>query len=77
MATRTLGGRIRSARKALGLSASALDAAASLTRGHVWQIENGRKPKIELDTATKLAGALGVSLDWLVRGVGDGPSKAA
>jgi transcriptional regulator with XRE-family HTH domain len=59
---------VRSARERTGLSASALDAKAGLTRGHTWQIETGRKPNIELETATRLADALGVSIDWLVRG---------
>lgn len=56
---------------------SALDRAANLFRGHVWQIENGHIAKVEASTAMQLADALGVSLDWLLRGVGDGPSKAA
>lgn len=73
---RTLSGRLKQARKSKGVSASKLDAQAGLTRGHTWQIETGRKPNIELETATKLAGALGVSLDWLVRGEGVGPVAA-
>lgn len=76
MAVRTLQGRLRQARKTRGISASKLDAQAGLTRGHTWQIETGRKPNIELETASKLATALGVSLDWLVRGEGAGPVAA-
>ncbi len=59
------------------MSASGLDNVAGLTRGHTWQIESGRKPRIELATASKLADALGVSLDWLVDGKGSGPARAA
>jgi transcriptional regulator with XRE-family HTH domain len=75
MSLRTLRARLQYARKLKGKSASGLDAEAKLTRGHTWQIETGRKPRIELETATKLATALGVSLDWLVSGIGDGPAK--
>jgi transcriptional regulator with XRE-family HTH domain len=73
---KTLSSRLRQARKTKGLSASSLDAVAGLTRGHTWQIETGRKPRIELETASKLASALGVSIDWLVRGEGLGPVAA-
>jgi transcriptional regulator with XRE-family HTH domain len=73
---RTLSTRLRQARKTRGLSASRLDAQAGLTRGHTWQIEAGRKPNIEAETARKLAAALGVSIDWLVRGEGSGPIAA-
>lgn len=76
MGPRTLRGRLKRARQKLGVSASRLDAQAGLTRGHTWQIETGRKPNIELETASKLADALGVSLDWLVRGEGAGPVAA-
>lgn len=73
---KTLSKRLREARQKQGLSASGLDTKAGLTRGHTWQIETGRKPKIEVETAIKLADALGVSLEWLVRGEGAGPLAA-
>lgn len=68
MQQKTLRARLRQTRKSLELSASALDAKAGLTRGHTWQIETGRKANIEIETATKLARALGVTIDWLVTG---------
>lgn len=77
MHARSLSGRLKQARKTKGFSASRLDLEAGLTRGHTWQIETGRKPNIELETASKLAAALGVSLDWLVQGKGDGPALSA
>lgn len=77
MSLRTLQARLRYARKLTGKSASAIDAEAGLTRCHTWQIETGRKPRIELETARKLAAALDVSLDWLVSGTGEGPKREA
>ena len=74
MGKRTLSARLQHARSVRGFKASELDHKAGLTRGHTWQIENGRKPKIEVETAQKLAAALGVSLDWLVNGKGEGPA---
>lgn len=75
MAGRTLQTRLQQARKAKEMSTRALDAAAGLTPGHVWQIEAGRKPRIEAETAARLAEVLGVTIDWLIRGVGDGPQS--
>ncbi len=75
MTARTLSARLQVARKARQLSARGLDAKAGLAPGHVWQIEAGRKPRIEVETATRLADALGVTLEWLIRGVGEGPTR--
>lgn len=75
MAAKTLHARLQVARKAKELSTRELDARAGLAPGHVWQIESGRKAGIEVETASRLADALDVTLDWLVRGLGDGPSS--
>ena len=60
-----------------GLACSRLSLLAGLTRTHVSAIENGKsngRPKeVEIETARKLAAVLGVSLDWLVSGLGERP----
>lgn len=76
MGSKTLSGRLRQARKAKGFSASRLDAEAKLTRGHVRQIESGAKPNPEAVTLSKLADALGCSMEWLLKGIGEGPSAS-
>lgn len=76
MARGSLSTRLRFARICKGLSASALDAAAGISRGHTRQIESGRKPNPEAVTASKLARALGVDLAWLVDGTGEPPRKS-
>lgn len=64
--------RIKAARESLGISARELDRRASLREGHTSIIES-RDRDIETETAAKIATALGVSLDWLITGNGDGP----
>ena len=61
-------------REAAGISARELDRLASLGQGHSRLIEIGVRPNVEAETARKLAVALGVSLDWLIGGVGDPPT---
>lgn len=78
MTNHTTGGqsvasRIRTARDKQGLGARELDRLAGLKQGHTTIIES-RDGDIETETAAKIAKALGVSLEWLVTGVGDGPS---
>lgn len=60
--------RLKFARARLGISARELDRRADLTEGHTSLLETGTRG-IEALTAAKLAEALGVSLDWLVRGI--------
>jgi len=50
-----------------------LDRLAGLSEGHVWMIESGNRPRLEMPTATALTRVLGISLDWLVNGVGPKP----
>lgn len=38
---------------------------AGLSKSHVWEMENGRSRNPTIDTAVRLAAALGVSLDYL------------
>jgi transcriptional regulator with XRE-family HTH domain len=72
---RNLGDRLREARSLAGISGRRLDALAELRAGHVASIEAGRRPNIEAKTAMSLARVLGVTLDWLLTGVGDEPTE--
>lgn len=71
----TLGGRIRAARRAKGLSADALAHAAQISAGHVFVIErNGVEPTDA--TLGRIAKALGRSVKWLRDGsAGNGGTK--
>lgn len=66
--------RLAHARKAAGLNRSALALRAGLNPSHVRLIEEGEREDPTGTTLAKLAEALGVSLDWLVRGIGVGPA---
>lgn len=70
----TLPQRLAYAREAAGLNRSALALRAGLNPSHVRLIEEGDREHPSGTTLAKLAEALGVSLDWLVRGIGEGPT---
>lgn len=76
MAT-TLSERVRRAREAAALPRAALAEASGLHRGHILKIEGGARPELSAATADALARALGVSLDWLIRGEGPEPEPEA
>lgn len=57
------------------MSRRELSRIAGLSPSMVGMIERGDKTVLESDTAEKLAGTLGVSLDWLLGGRGAGPAK--
>lgn len=59
--------RLREARTAAGLSQAELALRAEISERAIQYIERGRYLPY-LHTADKLAGVLGVSLDWLARG---------
>jgi transcriptional regulator with XRE-family HTH domain len=67
MLTTEFAARIREMREHLGISARELDRRAGLAEGHTSLIETGTRG-VEAKTLAALAGALGVSLDWLVLG---------
>lgn len=73
----TLGERLRWAREASGLSQRALSGRAKLSPRHVGLIELDTYKTIEGTTAAQIAGVLGLSLDWLLKGAGDAPTAAA
>jgi transcriptional regulator with XRE-family HTH domain len=66
--------RVRIARELSGLSARRVSHLAGLAPSHVALIERGGTD-VSANTAASLAGVLGCSLDWLVRGVGRPPSR--
>lgn len=54
-----------------------LDRLARLCRGHVSAIESGRNKNPSADTLRPIAEVLGISLDWLIRGIGPAPTERA
>lgn len=72
----TLPQRLSFARELAGISARDLDRLAQLAEGHTRMIETGKRPRLEIDTVTGLASALGCALAWLVTGEGDAPDAA-
>ena len=72
----TLPDRLQWALETAGVSLRGASVAAGLAPAAVGLILS-RRGDIELDTARALAGALGVSLDWLASGTGDTPDPAA
>jgi transcriptional regulator with XRE-family HTH domain len=67
-ATRVFGERVRSRRRALGLSQERLARRCGLHWTFVGQVERGRR-NLSLHNALKLAAGLGVELAELVRGL--------
>lgn len=66
--------RLKGARQlCLGLSTRELDRLAGTSEGHASYVESG-KGGTETTTLDKLAGALGLTLDYLVRGDGKAPT---
>jgi transcriptional regulator with XRE-family HTH domain len=70
----TLVKRLKWAREAAGLSQRALSALSGLASSHVQLIESERAVGINITTAQALGSVLGVSLDWLMGGVGELPA---
>ncbi len=63
--------RLAEAMEARGLSGGELGRRAGFTAQYVNSLRSGeRGARIPLDTARKLSAALGVSVDWLMEGVG-------
>ncbi len=61
-----LAGKVRKARERLGWSCAETDRQAELSVGHTARIEAG-KVGISTGTLAKLAAALGVSAEWLLK----------
>jgi len=71
VATR-FGSNVHKARKRLGISQEELAVGASLHRTEIGLVERGERG-VRLETAIKLAGALGVSLSELIDGIAWAP----
>jgi len=62
---RVLGTRLRQVRRRQDLTSQALAAKAGTTRMTISALENKRKPGVSFDVLFRIAGVLGVSLDYL------------
>ena len=58
----TLAETIKELRNDQGMSAGQLAKLAGVSRGYLWQLENGNKTRPTLDLLQRLAGALGVDV---------------
>jgi transcriptional regulator with XRE-family HTH domain len=63
-----LGSRLKAARQRLGWTREALAFHAGISWSAVAQVESGRRRNVRPNTLSSLAGALGVTIDYLVRG---------
>lgn len=69
-----LGRRLKKARDTAGLSSRALSELAGASVNMVSLIERGTTKEPRSKVLTALAEVLGLSLDWLVRGIGPEPT---
>jgi transcriptional regulator with XRE-family HTH domain len=65
---KTLGERVRSAREKKQLGVNELDRMLGTSAGYTSRLERGEFDSVGSDRLDALGTALGVSLDWLVRG---------
>lgn len=61
-----IGKNIKAARRAKGMTQSQLAAAAGICEKMIWEYETGRVNP-QLETAALLAGALGITLDEMIK----------
>ena len=73
----TLASRVAHVRGLAGIPARHLDRLAGLTPGHTSAIERSKKIDVGAATLSGIASALGVSIDWIVRGSGKVPTARA
>jgi transcriptional regulator with XRE-family HTH domain len=69
----TIGGRVKAARRRLGWSREELAVRAGISWSAIAQTESGRRTNLRPHTLSALAGALGVSIDYLVNGGAGAP----
>jgi transcriptional regulator with XRE-family HTH domain len=60
-----LGRRLRQVRRRHDLTSEQLAAKAGTTRVTISALENTRKPRVSFDVVVRIAGVLGISLDYL------------
>jgi transcriptional regulator with XRE-family HTH domain len=68
-----IGTRLRAARERLGWSREALAVQSELSWSAIAQVESGRRRNLRPRTLSALAGALGVSIDYLLHGAPSNP----
>src|SRR5574343_97466 len=73
----TLANRIAAAMKARGLNQNQLAKATGLTAGYLDKVQARNSKAMKLENAQAIAGALGVSVSWLLTGEGEGPDGLA
>ena len=61
-----IGERVEALRVARGISRKEVSQLSGIDKAHVYMIETGKRQKIYLETAFRLAKALGVTLDELI-----------
>lgn len=65
----TIGDRIRACRTKAGLTQTELAARAETGQVYISNLESGKKADPSLSTLRRIAGALGISVSTLVRGL--------
>jgi transcriptional regulator with XRE-family HTH domain len=70
------GERLAAARRQAGLTQGELAARAGVTLNSVWRYETGRRPE-DYDVLARLGEAVGVGVDFLLRGGGTAASRVA
>lgn len=62
----TLGEKIRQLRKEKGHTLDKLAELTDSSKSYIWELENKNPPRPSADKIAKIAGALGVTVDYLV-----------
>lgn len=70
----TIGSRIRTLRKKLGLTGAELGEIIGVGKQAISSYENGRV-KVPIESMIKIATLGAISLDWLITGKGSGPGE--
>lgn len=73
----SLGTAIRSLRKERGWTQEQLSAYANVGRSYISMLENDERPNVSARIIARIASALGVSIDYLMRQAGSLPSPEA
>jgi len=66
--------RIRELRLVAGVSCRELDRLAGTTCGYCWTIEHGTRKDVGGTILIRYCGALGCSIEWLLKGTGKRPT---
>jgi transcriptional regulator with XRE-family HTH domain len=72
-----IGGRLRAARRARGLTQMQVVAATGIEQATISKYEQGEIDEPSAPKIAVLARALGVSMEWIVTGEGEGPVPVA